>query len=83
VFWPDLVSSHYPNATLLEYERLNIKFVPKSSNPPNVPQLRPIENFWAILKRRVYKNGWATDKIENLEKKNWNLKKCRRTSARA
>jgi hypothetical protein len=45
VFWPDLASSHYANATLLEYERLNIKFVPKSSNPPNVPQLRPIEIF--------------------------------------
>jgi hypothetical protein len=58
VFWPDLASSHYANATLAELERLNIKVVPKSINPPNVPQLRPIETFWGNLKRNVYRNGF-------------------------
>jgi hypothetical protein len=32
--------------------------VPKEDNSPNVPQLRPIEDFWYILKCKVYKNGW-------------------------
>jgi transposase len=66
IFWPDLASSHYSNATQAEYVRLNIKVVPKSSNPPNVPQLRPIENFWSILKSKVYSKGWTADSIEEL-----------------
>ncbi|CAF5166545.1 unnamed protein product, partial [Rotaria magnacalcarata] len=32
----------------------NIKFVPKQDNPPNVPQARPIEDFWSILAGKVY-----------------------------
>jgi hypothetical protein len=27
----------------------NVKFVPKDINPPNVPQARPIENFWGVF----------------------------------
>ena len=45
-FWPDLASSHYAKDTLKLLEELNIPFIPKSANPPNTPQLRPIENFW-------------------------------------
>ena len=32
----------------------NINFVPKEINPPNVPQSRPIENFWVCLAQKVY-----------------------------
>jgi hypothetical protein len=28
--------------------------VPKADSAPNVPQARPIENFWALLVRAVY-----------------------------
>ena len=59
VFWPDLVSAHYAKRLLEEIDRLNITVVPKNANPPNVPQLRPIENFWANLKRRIYKNNFV------------------------
>jgi len=69
IFWPDLASSHYAKVTLADYERLNIKVVPKDQNPPNVPQLRPIENYWAILKQRVYRNGWRAESHEDLIKK--------------
>ena len=27
-------------------------------NPPNVPQARPIENFWANLYLKVYDKDW-------------------------
>ena len=50
-------------------ERLNIDVVPKSANPPNVPQLRPIENFWANLKCKIYSNNFVAKTVEELIKK--------------
>ena len=35
----------------------NIIFVPPEVNPPNVPQVRPIEN-WGSLSKKVYEGGW-------------------------
>jgi len=69
IFWPDLASAHYARETLAEFERLNITVVPKDSNPPNVPQLRPIEIFWANLKRKVYINGWTASSTDQLIKR--------------
>ena len=40
VFWQNLASAHYLKRSLEEMERLNIDVVPKSANPPNVPQLK-------------------------------------------
>lgn len=70
VFWPDLASSHYSKKTLAKMEELGIPYVPKDSNPPNVPQLRPIEDFWANLKRRVYANNFRPKTIQALIRKN-------------
>lgn len=69
VFWPDLASSHYSKRALEEMERLGIPVVPKHANPPNVPQLRPIENFWANLKRRVYSNNFVAKSTDDLIEK--------------
>jgi transposase len=38
-------------------------------NPPNVPQVRPIEKFWSILKRKVYSNGYIAETTEDLIKR--------------
>ena len=35
-----------------------VHFVEKDCNPPNVPQARPIENFWGFLANKVYEGGW-------------------------
>lgn len=40
-----------------------IDFVPKLYNPPNVPQARPIEEFWSILSRKRIKDGKLQMKI--------------------
>lgn len=69
VFWPDLASSHYAKDTLTELSRLGIEYIPKEQNPPNVPQLRPIENFWANLKRKVYANNYRPKNIKTLTAK--------------
>ena len=46
-----------------------IPFVAKTDNPANVPKARPIEDFWANLKRIVYDKGWKAKNLKQLEKK--------------
>ena len=46
VFWPDLASAHYAKSVLDYLSANNIQIVPKKDNPPNLPECRPIENFW-------------------------------------
>lgn len=73
VFWPDLASSHYAR-TVTEFLTDNgIPFVQKGTNPPNLPQCRPIENFWAHLKRAVYEDGWEATTIRQLKQR---IRKC-------
>lgn len=69
IFWPDLATSHYAKLTQSEYARLKINVVPKNLNPPNVPQVRPIEEFWSILKRKVYFDGWTAESDKHLIRK--------------
>jgi len=52
LFWPDLATSHYANDCISFLDEQNINYVKKKDNPPNVPQARPIETLWAIMKRR-------------------------------
>ena len=44
-------------------------------NPANMPEARPIEDFWEILKRDVYMDGWAADNLRQLENR---IKYCLR-----
>ena len=67
VFWPDLASSHYAKTVSNFLLEKNIKFIGKEDNPPNLPECRPIENFWGILKGEVYKNNWQAENLQQLE----------------
>jgi transposase len=69
LFWPDLASAHYAKDTIETFDQLGIKYVHKEENPPNVPQLRRIERFWAYLKAKVYANNWTAKTPEELIKK--------------
>lgn len=40
----------------------HIPFVLRNDNPPNLPQARLIEDFWALLSRKVYHGGWKAQK---------------------
>ena len=55
-FWPELASSHYANEVVEFYRAQKFKFVEKIENPANVPEVRAIEDFWSILKVKVYEN---------------------------
>ena len=65
IFWPDLASSHYADS-VVQWMENNINFVPKDSNPPNVPQARPIENFWGYLANKVYEDDWEAKSKQQL-----------------
>ncbi|XP_065665711.1 uncharacterized protein LOC136087134 [Hydra vulgaris] len=57
LFWPDSASSHYSKDSLNWMDQY-VYYVDKESNPPNVPQARPIENFWGHLAQKVYEGDW-------------------------
>jgi transposase len=69
LFWPDLATAHYARQTQDKLCELGVNFIPKPFNPPNVPQLRPIERFWAILKAKVYRNCWEAKNLPQLQRK--------------
>ena len=34
--------------------------------PPNAPQIRPIENYWGVLKMKVYNGNWTAQIRDHL-----------------
>lgn len=52
-FWPDLASCHYSKVAKKWYEDNNVELVQREANPPNCPELRPIERYWALVKREL------------------------------
>lgn len=52
LFWPDLARIHYADIVTDFLQEEKIDFVTKKDNPPNVPQARGIEKFWAECKRQ-------------------------------
>ena len=66
IFWPDKASSHYSNLVIKALRDEKVKFIPKNKNPTNLPEARPIENFWSILKGEVYKNNWKAENLDRL-----------------
>lgn len=70
-FWPDLASCHYSNATKEWYTRNNVTLVPKEANPPNCPELRPIERYWALVKRELKSTKKEAGDIVSFRNK-WN-----------
>ena len=38
-------------------------------NPPNVPQVRPIETIWTLLEQKVYERGWKAKNLDGLAKR--------------
>lgn len=68
IFWPDLATCHYARETLELLRANSIDFVSKEENPPNCPQLRPIETYWAIVKRFLLKKGDVAENISDFKK---------------
>lgn len=71
-FWPDLASCHYSKTTRDWYEANGVTFVPREANPPNCPELRPIERYWALAKRNL-KGTKGASKNEADFKRKWKV----------
>lgn len=69
LFWPDLASCHYAGETIRFMNVNNINFVPKDMNPPNVPQCRPIERYWALVKSNLKKTGQTAKDMKDFKRK--------------
>lgn len=70
-FWPDLASAHYSKKTLEWYRQNNVTLVPKEANPPNCPELRPIEKYWALVKQILKKTNREVKDMTQFKLK-WN-----------
>ena len=47
----------------------NLNYVSKERNTPNVPQARPIENFWGCIFQKVYEDGWKAKSEDQLSRR--------------
>ena len=65
-FWPDLAACHYSKKTVKWYIDNNVDYIPKEYNPPNCPQFRPIEKFWAIMKLKLKKSGGSIKNVKTM-----------------
>jgi transposase len=69
IFLPDKASWHYSNYVIEELGKHGVKYVTKYRNPTNVPQCRPIEDFFGYLQGLVYENGWEAENLQQLERR--------------
>ena len=56
---PGLTSVHCAHAKVDCLREVEVPTVARDLNPPNVPQIRPIEDFWGIIKRALYQRSWV------------------------
>lgn len=67
LFWPDLATCHYSNIVQDWLKSKNIAFVSKTENPPNVPQARPIEKYWANCKQKYKSNNKQPKSLKSFQ----------------
>lgn len=68
LFWPDLATCHYSRKLLDCYVKEGIHFLPKELNPPNCPEVRPIERYWAIIKQKLFKDGQLIQTLRGMSR---------------
>lgn len=57
-FKPFIESIGADTVIFYEFENMDVKIVLKNKNPPNLPQARPIEQFWSICKNLLEYISW-------------------------
>ena len=73
IFWPDKASAHYARISTDFLDTNNVCYVKKADNPTEVPQCRPIEDFFGLLATRVYHQNWIAKDVPALKRR---IQKC-------
>ena len=72
LFWRHLAVAHYARDTAQFLEGAGMATLKRDDNPPNVPQLCPIEDFGGVMKQEVYRGGWvASSEAKLKEELSW------------
>ena len=66
IFQQDNVPAHRSEYTSNWLKNAGFKDERVMAWPPNSPDLNPMENLWAIIKRRVYCNGRQFTNLKDL-----------------
>ena len=69
IFWPDFPKIHYSKKTMKWYNQNGIKIVLKDPNPPNCPEQRIIESYWALVKGILLKINKSAKDDEEFKQK--------------
>ena len=69
IFCPDLARAHYSKEVLTYFDEASVPIVPKTNNPPNIPQGYPIEDFWDVLVQLIYGHNWEAETTKQLERR--------------
>ena len=69
IFWPDKASAHYARVSTAFLDNNSVNYVEKADNPTEVPQCRPIEDFFGLLATRVYHRNWVAKDVPALKRR--------------
>ena len=61
--------AHYASTTQQFLKDEGISYIPKYNNPSAVASLRPIEDFWAALKKEKYGSRWEAEDFTQLKQR--------------
>lgn len=76
LFWSDLAAGHHYNVTTKWSKANKVDIIEKHMNPPNCPEVRPIERYWALMKIYLQKNTKAAISLADLKKSGIRLLKA-------
>ncbi|KAF2889473.1 hypothetical protein ILUMI_16700, partial [Ignelater luminosus] len=69
LFWPYLATCHYSNETKEWHTVNSFDYGPREFNPPNSPELWPIEQHWSIVMRTLRKTPEMAQTIKQFRSK--------------
>ncbi len=75
LFWPDLASCHYAKSVQDWLHSEEFRCVQNEENPPGCRKICPIENFWGLLKQKVYADDFQAGSRDELIQR---IRKCAR-----
>ena len=71
LFWPDMSRVHYKKCAQDYLKSIGIRCISWRENAPSVPHARPVEKYWALMKRGLKKRFKNSVKTVRSFKRRW------------